>query len=140
MKHSSRKHRHLNRLLKPMLEEMQSSSHELAGKLMDRCQSIEALMKLHITRNNSTKKLNNLEGKTFGQLLGMFRRYSKDKELNEWLDNLRQLRNDVAHTFFRNTRAWAREYGAGIERLNHKVLRKGLRITEICLGRLRQLE
>ena len=127
-------------MLRSIVEEMQSSSHELAGRLMDRCQSIETLMKLHINRSDKSKKLKDLEGKTFGQLLGMFTKHSPDQELNEWLDALRQVRNDVAHTFFRDTRAWALELGPGIERLNKRVLRKGLRITEICFAGLKRLD
>jgi hypothetical protein len=80
---------------------------------------------------------------TFGQVFGVFKKHSKDQELNEWLETLRQLRNDVAHTFFRDTQLARAELGAELGdilvRMNHKVLRKGLRITEICFTGLKKL-
>ena len=103
--------------------------------LLDRCQTIETGMKRHIVRVDKTRKLEELEGKTFGQLLQMFRPRCSDQELNDWLESLRQLRNDVAHSFFRETELLTKELGEGYDRLNDKVLRKGLRMTEILLRR-----
>ena len=97
-------------------------------------------MRRHIVKVDSTRRLEDLEGKTFGQLLAMFRSRCSDQHLNEWLENLRQLRNEVAHTFFRETELLTKELGEGYARLNHKVLRKGLRMTEICYVGLKKVE
>jgi hypothetical protein len=121
-----------------MIREMNTSSHEIAGQLMDQFQTIETLMKLYITRKDTTKSLDDFEGRTFGQVFAVFKKHSTDETLNQWLETLRQLRNDVAHTFFRDTKALAREVPL-IEHFNHKVLRKGLRITEICFIGLKKM-
>jgi len=125
-----------------MAREMNASSQELGGELMERCQTIETLMKLHIVRSDERKTLEGLEGRTFGQLLQMFRLHSSDAVLDEWLESLRVLRNDVAHTFFVEQKLLAAELSKkGAEaliHLNHKALRKGLRITEICHAGLKK--
>jgi hypothetical protein len=122
---------------------MNASSEELAGELMNRCQTIETLMKLHIVRSDATKTLESLDGRTFGQLLQMFRKHSQNETLDEWLESLRVLRNDVAHSFFVDQKLLAADLGKRVgeilARLNHKVLRKGLRITEICHAGLKKL-
>src|SRR5215831_1445883 len=61
----------LLRVFEVQAREQAASSHELAGLLMDRCQDIETAMKRHIVRSDQSKKLEDLEGRTFGQLLGM---------------------------------------------------------------------
>src|SRR5713226_6975308 len=70
-------------------EEMQASPHELAGRLLARSQGIETQMKLYITRSDQATKLESLEGKTFGQLLGIFTKHSQDQTLNDWLESMR---------------------------------------------------
>jgi len=122
--------------LKRIVQEMQLNSHELAGRFIDNCQTIETKMKLYINKKNKKIELKNLEGKTFGQILKTFKSYCKNPELIEWLENLKELRNDVAHTFFRDTRLLTKRYGGVVGRLNHKVLRKGIRMTEICFNLL----
>jgi hypothetical protein len=96
---------------------------------MQRVQVIETQMKLHIVRCDSSKTMESLEGNTFGQILTVFRRHSQDQVLNDWLNSMRVARNDVAHTYFRNTELMKREYGPVVARLNHGVLRKMLRMS-----------
>ncbi len=120
-------------------EEMQASPHELAGRLLARSQGIETQMKLYITRSDQATKLESLEGKTFGQLLGIFTKHSQDQTLNDWLESMRQSRNDVAHTFFRDNELMKLEFGPAVAKLNHKALRKMLRISEICHALLSKL-
>jgi hypothetical protein len=98
---------------------------------MDRCQDIEAAMKRHIARSDQTKNLEDLDGRTFGQLLGMFKPHCPEQDLIDWLQRLRVVRNDVAHKFFRQTKEIAQEIPV-FEHFNHKYLIKGLRTTEIC--------
>lgn len=142
-RHRSKLPPRLREALKSMAREMNASSQELAGQIMERCQTIESLMKLHIVRSDPTKTLEQLEKRTFGQLLQMFRPHSKDEELNSWLNTLLELRNDVAHSFFVEEKLLAaelsKEGGDALFHLNHKVLRKGLRITEICHASLKKL-
>jgi len=123
-----------------IVAELHASPYELAGRLMDNCQTVETQMKLHIHKNDPAQSLDSLEGKTFGQLLAIFRRHSSDQELNDWLERLRLFRNDVAHTFFRDMKLMRRQFGRGVDLLNHKTLRKGLRTSEICHVMLRKLK
>ena len=75
--------------LEALVWEINASMHELAGLLLDRCQTIENGMRRHIVRVDRPRKLEDLEGKTFGQLLEMFRPRCSDQELNDWLESLR---------------------------------------------------
>ena len=126
-------------MLAAMVEEMQASHQELAGRILARAQAIETQMKFHITRRDKTKKFEDLEGKTFGQLLTVFKQHCTDQTLNEWLNTMRETRNDVAHTYFRDLAWMQHQFGPGTVRLNHKALRKGLRVSEFCLGLLTKL-
>jgi len=138
-KKRTKREKQVSESLKRIVQEMQLNSHELAGRFIDNCQTIETKMKLYINKKNKKVELKNLEGKTFGQILKTFKSYCKNLELIEWLENLKELRNDVAHTFFRDTRLLTQRYGDVVERLNHKVLRKGIRMTEICFNLLNKM-
>jgi len=65
-------------------DERESSSQELAGRLIDRCQDIEAAMRRHIVRSRQDKTLEDLHERTFGQLLDMFEPHCPDQNLNDW--------------------------------------------------------
>jgi hypothetical protein len=76
----------LENALAAIAEEMNLSLHELAGRLLENCQKVETLMMLHIVRVGPKKTLDELERKTFGQLLQKFTAKCKDAEAIELED------------------------------------------------------
>jgi hypothetical protein len=131
--------RKIPKMFAAIAEEMQQSPEELAGRIMKMSQAIETQMRVYITKRDKTTKLKSLERRTFGQILNIFKKHSQDQELPEWLDTMREARNDVAHTYFRNTELMKRQFGEAIAILEHKRLRKILHISGICYRLLSRL-
>jgi hypothetical protein len=134
-----RLHRAFAAVAAAVAAEMQASPHELAGLLLQRAQVIETQMMLYIVSCDSSKTIESLERSSFGQVLTVFKKHSQDQVLNDWLESMRLARNDVAHTYFHHSELTKREFGPVVTGLNHGVLRKMLRISEMCYGSLSKL-